>query len=868
MTIGSTTQSNEFEPGEVLGGRYRVVSALGRGGMGIVYKVEQIYLGLELALKTIDRSSLTDVSVRRFQAEAKAVFSLNHPNIISVHDFGLLDDQTPFLAMEFIQGESLAARLKRGALPISEVLPMFIQVCKGLAHAHEHSVVHRDIKPGNIMLLDQLSIGTEGSIKILDFGIAKLGDQEDGGVQSVTRTGEIFGSPLYMSPEQCAGSKVDHRSDIYSLGCVMFESLTGTTPFVGESALSTMMFHQSERVPSLKEASLGNDFPPALEQIVQTMLAKNPEDRYQSLNEAASDLAALERGENLQHVRSASNQSSSASGAKAKTKSDTKTISIRRETLIGTIVGTVLLSATSGVGSTTILLASQKPAAITAVPSEISPLPPQSDPSEMFAPDIRKNKVSFKSGWDTTNENLLPFKNYDKIQKLELKQCPVNDDGLAVLQNARLLELTVSCCSISSVKNISKLSYLQTLDLSDTAIDDSALPELAKLKMLKSLSIRNCKKVTEKGLMGLSTSTSLLNVVLTEKHFSTDAILRLREKMPQCSFEGYGLPSKCMEVTSRIKPEQIYAVYKKAIELAQQVNPNLSVIGQLEAGISQYFENRHDYAQAEEWLKKARLVLENNGNKYFLSQILAQSGLLAIHQNKLEECDKFFDESARLSLETMMHDSPDLMGRLEAVTAQPFNSPYLENSLKYSKIAITLIKEDAGRTPALQTYLPRFCERAGHELIVLKKDDEALPYLLENYKIRKMESAQNPKRYALSLVLLGKAEPTNVEKKRIWNEALDLMDSLNHPSDLNLKECYCDCSVALMGIFESEKNHTEAVNYARRGLTVAEKILDDTYDRKTYLKKLVIRQLYRAGRETEARKEAAKYGFSWSADLQ
>ncbi|MFN8551328.1 MAG: protein kinase [Candidatus Obscuribacterales bacterium] len=866
MTPGSIAQSNEFEPGQVLGGRYRVLSVLGRGGMGIVYKVEQIYLGLELALKTIDRSSLTDVSVRRFQAEARAVFSLNHPNIISVHDFGLLDDQTPFLAMELVQGESLAARLKRGALAINEALPVFIQVCKGLAHAHDHSVVHRDVKPGNIMLLEQLHIGTEGSVKILDFGIAKLGDQDDGRVQSVTRTGEIFGSPLYMSPEQCAGSKVDHRSDIYSLGCVMFEALTGTTPFVGESALSTMMMHQNERVPSLKEASLGSDFPRELEQIIQSMLAKNPAERYQTLTEAANDLASLERGEALQHARSASGLSTSESGAT--TKPETKTISLRRETLIGTLVATVLLSSVLGVGTSTTILAWQKPAAVAVVPSEISPLPPQADPSLTFAQGIKENAVAFKSGWDTSNASLIPFKNYNKIQKLEVKQCPITDEGLSVLQNSRLLELGLSGCSIGSVKNISKLSYLQLLDLSDTFIDDSALPELAKLKMLQTLSIRNCKKLTPKGLMGLSGSTSLLNVVVAEGQFPADAILKLREKLPQCMFEGSGIQSKTSEITNKIRPEQIYEVYKKLIEVIQQINPNSSAIAPLEAVISNYHQERQEYEQAENWLKKARTLLESNGNKCFLAQILAQSGVLAVRQNKLEECDKFFDESARLSLETMMHNSPDLMSRLEAVTAQPFNSPYLDSSIKYCKIAIALIRENSGQSPKLNEYLPRFLERVGLELQFQNKNEEALPYLRENYSLRKLEASKNPKRYALALIVLGKAVPDTSERKRIWNEVLDLLDNLNYPSDFNLKECYCDCCAGLMELAESEKNHDGAIKYARRGLMVAEKIQDDTYDRKTYFKKLTIRQIYRAGREVEARKIAAKYGFTWSADLQ
>lgn len=287
---------NEHRKDEILGGRYRVLSLLGRGGMGVVYRVEQIFLGKELALKTIDQTAQSDIAIRRFQAEARAVFAVNHPNIVAVHDFGLLDDQTPFLAMELVKGRTIGEIIQTRNLSVDQILKVFIQVCHGLAHAHKCGVVHRDIKPNNIMVLDGMPLGTEGSIKILDFGIAKLTQHEGGELQALTRTGEIFGSPIYMSPEQCTGGTVDYRSDIYSLGCVLFEALTGTPPFVGESALSTMMMHQGA-IPTLKEASLGNSFAPELEQIVGAMLSKVPNERYQDLSVAAGDLASVNSGQ-------------------------------------------------------------------------------------------------------------------------------------------------------------------------------------------------------------------------------------------------------------------------------------------------------------------------------------------------------------------------------------------------------------------------------------------------------------------------------------------------------------------------------------------------------------------------------------------
>ncbi len=328
----------EHHQDEILGGRYRVLSFLGRGGMGVVYKVEQIFLGTELALKTIDQAAQSEMAVRRFQAEARAIFAVNHPNIVSVHDFGLLDDQTPFLAMEFVQGRTIGELIQSRSLVLDDVLKIFIQVCFGLAHAHKSGVVHRDIKPNNIMVLNAMPIGTEGSVKILDFGIAKLTQQDGGEIQALTKTGEIFGSPIYMSPEQCTGEKIDHRSDIYSLGCVIFEALTGTPPFVGESALSTMMMHQTASIPSLKEASLGTNFSPELEHVVQTMLSKNPNDRYQDLGIAAHDLAAIRSGQ-------IANLSVTAKSSRVVKKLESSsTISMKRYHFVLWIVGVGLVS--------------------------------------------------------------------------------------------------------------------------------------------------------------------------------------------------------------------------------------------------------------------------------------------------------------------------------------------------------------------------------------------------------------------------------------------------------------------------------------------------------------------------------------------
>ncbi|CAN5327063.1 hypothetical protein BH10CYA1_BH10CYA1_30030 [soil metagenome] len=290
-----TSDESCFAPGQMLGGKYKIISLLGAGGMGKVYWVCQVFLDADFALKVLDiHRVFDDVQMRRFQFEAKAANSLSHPNLVKVHDFGLLETNQPYLVMDKIEGTTLADYIRqKGELSLQEAAPLFEQICSGLAYAHEKGIVHRDVKPSNIILVADTKPGTEGSIKILDFGIAKLASEEGGEMQQLTRTGEVFGSPLYMSPEQCTGSPVDHRSDIYSLGCVLFEALTGTPPHMGANALRTMMLHQSEPAPLLKQASLGKSFPPALEEVVKKMLQKNPNDRYQNMALVADDLNSV-----------------------------------------------------------------------------------------------------------------------------------------------------------------------------------------------------------------------------------------------------------------------------------------------------------------------------------------------------------------------------------------------------------------------------------------------------------------------------------------------------------------------------------------------------------------------------------------------
>jgi len=271
--------------GQVFANRYKILSIVGQGGMSTVYKAQHTYMDRIVAVKLLHPHLVKDpISVQRFQQEAKAAASLSHPNIITVYDFGVTEEGLAFLVMDYLEGPSLGDLLDRtGPVPSEEALDIFRQVLKGLCHAHRKGVVHRDLKPRNMVL----AVDEDGTVqvKIVDFGIAKVIPQDGGESQHLTQTGEVFGSPIYMSPEQCSGMPLDARSDIYSLGCVMFEVLAGAPPFLGKNAVETMSMHVNDTPPEIKQIAPSTNVPKDLQDVIFGCLEKQQKKRYQTANQ-------------------------------------------------------------------------------------------------------------------------------------------------------------------------------------------------------------------------------------------------------------------------------------------------------------------------------------------------------------------------------------------------------------------------------------------------------------------------------------------------------------------------------------------------------------------------------------------------------
>lgn len=312
----------EDQTGKILAAKFQLTAFVGSGGMSEVYKARHVITGKAVAVKILHQKRARDeMTVRRLKQEAKTAGALTHNNIVGVHDMEFDDGGTPFLVMDFIEGQSLAETLKNdGPLPLQRFLKIMEQVASALDHAQKQNVVHRDLKPSNIMIS---SVGEKEQAKIVDFGIAKMINDDVDTFNRLTQTGETFGSPLYMSPEQCTGTPVDPRSDIYSFGCVMYEALSGAPPHNGETVFDTINRHINSPPPELKAPQIGDDaVRKRLEGIILKCLAKSPRDRYQTSAQVEAELRKLDQATGssaLSYIENAWNLVQAKQAARRKT---------------------------------------------------------------------------------------------------------------------------------------------------------------------------------------------------------------------------------------------------------------------------------------------------------------------------------------------------------------------------------------------------------------------------------------------------------------------------------------------------------------------------------------------------------------------
>jgi serine/threonine protein kinase len=501
-----TPLADKYATGNKISGKYEILGQIGAGGMGIVYKVRQTLVNRIMALKRMHGKSLSEEGLIRFQQEAKASFRLHHQNIVSVHDFDFYDGD-PYLVMEFVDGKPLSRMIQEQVrLPLDTTLEIAIQLCDALAHAHESGILHRDLKPANIMIVSAGATDQKQFIpKILDFGIAKSIDTVSGDTQQLTKTGQAVGSPLYMSPEQCEGKKVDQRSDIYSLGCVVYECLTSLPPLQRETVLGTMMAHIHEKPLSLKEASLGTEYPSEIESIVTRLLEKNPESRYQTMREVEGDLLKLKRGSRLALVVSNSTEE------RTKTQVSSKLVAWS-SLLIACSFGLAIF-AWNYLVAVHPHVDSKVPGTSAAHSEEDNPSISKTDKLIGYLIDTGKlsDPVDF-SGSDITDDGIRILSTVKSIHKLNVSNTSVTDRGvryLAGLSNINVLDLSNTKISDASADSIGRLKGLEALFVANNKVGSKLVSALKSLPVLLELDLRNTN-ISDQDLVSLPTQAKVL----------------------------------------------------------------------------------------------------------------------------------------------------------------------------------------------------------------------------------------------------------------------------------------------------------------------------------------------------------------------
>lgn len=530
---GSPPGLSELTPGSIIADTYKVNRCLGGGGMSVVYECEDVRTGMPVAIKFMQQH-LTDDDrwIARFKVEAKAIQRLSHPCIIRYHNF-VMNETESYIVMDYVAGRSLSEIVEtEGSLELARCLRIMDQVADALLHAHSKGIIHRDLKPSNIMLIRTAS-GNE-SVRILDFGIAKIVADDEGPNKAtqtkMTQTGEVFGSPAYMSPEQSLGKKVDARCDQYSFGCVMFECLTGGPPFMGDNPVDTLVKQINDDPPTLREGSLGKTFSAELETLIRRLLSKEPEGRYPSMAELKAE---LNRIANPPKATAAAVQRVSKSIDSNK----------RNFVILGAVLSVALVC--SGLGWF-IWNVSRAPVQKTVQEKAREAPVVEVDPSEAadnvfargIARHINEKRVAFSG--KVTDAGLEPLFTMPRLRIVQLEDCDLlSDQGVSKLAKLpHIYGLSLKGCSGITSKSIiafeqvplgyvdldethvdddamealSHIPTLQAVKIGHTAVTDKGIAALAKLPGLKVLELRGLENVTDKGLEPVGKMKSLINL--------------------------------------------------------------------------------------------------------------------------------------------------------------------------------------------------------------------------------------------------------------------------------------------------------------------------------------------------------------------
>lgn len=567
---GTRIEAGTSQIDQSLAERYEFIGVIGSGGMSVIYKARQKLLNKTFAIKMLHSHMIDATAISRFQQEAKAALSLKHPNVIAVHDFGVTEHGQPFMIMDYIEGFTLENLIQqRGTIELPEALFILEQVCDALEHAHSHGILHRDLKPSNIMLIDK----PDGwSIRLVDFGIAKIVEGGNSVANQLTKTGELVGSPLYMSPENCMGRKVDQRSDIYSLGCILYEMLTGRVPHCGETLIETMFKHLNEDPQGLHEACPELMFPQSVEEFVMKLLATKPENRYQNMTEVRQKLASMQAG---------------ALGREQKAAHEKRKVAISKPALVTAFgialcaVGLVCIVVANGKWQEADRLRQQS-----GVPSSTGA---QQTGSSIFEKERREyytRRLRTASPSELTDENLstwLPFNR--PITDLNLSNAAITDQAIETLRplkELRSLNLSNTKITDRCLPALTSLTDLTELNVAHTGLSEQGLGKLAALKNLQKLSMERTS-AGDATLESLSSSPSLSVVNLRDTGITDQGIQALARapRLAQLEVSGTAFGDAGLKYLANTKVNSLHMSDTKVTGAGLQAIASMRSLGSL-----------------------------------------------------------------------------------------------------------------------------------------------------------------------------------------------------------------------------------------------------------------------------------------------
>ncbi len=686
------TSSKSFAVGSIVFDKFEVLEFIDSGGKGSVYKVRDIVLDNIFALKVLLVDSKSEKALVRFQSEARTSSRLNHPNIAMIYDFGL-SDGTPYISMEFVDGQSLktlCASMGKIALPL--FLEIFIQVCEGLQHAHAHGIVHRDLKPDNIVV----GSNADGTVfaKILDFGVAKQIDVLTEQDSRLTPTGEIIGTPLFMSPEQAGGQSVTRESDLYSLGCMMWFCLTGQPPLRGESAMETLMLHQKVAPPSVSVAFAELELPKELGECIDALLSKEPQLRP-SLHDVMATLVSLRETVNAEPVH-LDVQTSTVAGASSTHVKNNAWILFPALGLVVASVAffmNVILPRFGNVESSVTGGSWENPPDITEKGKDFLE-------KTQVRMQVQKQLVLV---YECTDEQLKSMKLGD-VERIDLSQSPVTDKAFAYLAKAsKLSELKLSAAEVKTLSGIEKLKGLELLVLKDTEINDASLDPITKLKKLRILELsdteitdaaftklallpnlevlnlnntnvtgegssplRALKKLTwikmngsnatKKGVAELASLPAIDNIETGAcKKLSREEVMDLRNKFPCIKFGGN--PSVLMTMELRARDAFMHgdmkgaiAIYNSCVDLVRKnYGDDSRRLLPLYQGFADFATMGQNYQLAKDVLNKAALIARRVKDDSQLLSIFDKQCTIALDTMNFRVVEPMLDRGDRLA---------------------------------------------------------------------------------------------------------------------------------------------------------------------------------------------------------------------------